>query len=492
MRLKAALLSISLLVLPMAGLMAQQDTSPMGPELPDLGGREITVAVENAYPPYNFINEAGEAVGWDYDTFRDICAAINCVPVFQETSWDGMLIAIANGEFDVAADGITYTEDRDQTVDFSQLYQAYDETLLVRADDDRFDTVEALLAIDGYRVGTQIGTTNEITAHEVFGVDNTQSFDTFGAAIQALINDDVDAVVVDRPAAEGYIETQGGLRTLEESLSGQKGLAFAFPPGSDLVEPINAAMTYLIGTGRWDKIYTRWFVSPDLPDLGGREVTIAVENAYPPFNFINEAGEAVGWDYDTFNHICGLLNCVPVFEETSWDGMLIAIANGEFDVAADGITFTEERDQTVDFSRLYNTYSETLLVRAEEDRFTTSAELLAIDGYRVGTQIGTTNEITAHELFGVENTQSFDTFGAAVQALLNDDVDAVVVDRPAAEGYIEAQGGLSVLDESLSGVKGLAFAYPPGSDLIEPIDLAMGRMFTDGTWDDIFARWFGN
>ena len=183
---------------------------------------------------------------------------------------------------------------------------------------------------------------------------------------------------------------------------------------------------------------------------------------------------------------------MPVFEETSWDGMLIAIANGEFDVAADGITFTEERDQTVDFSRLYNTYSETLLVRAEEDRFTTSAELLAIDGYRVGTQIGTTNEITAHELFGVENTQSFDTFGAAVQALLNDDVDAVVVDRPAAEGYIEAQGGLSVLDESLSGVKGLAFAYPPGSDLIEPIDLAMGRMFTDGTWDDIFARWFGN
>ncbi|HLU10311.1 MAG TPA: transporter substrate-binding domain-containing protein, partial [Oceanobacillus sp.] len=56
-------------------------------ELPDLEGREVTIAVENAYPPYNYINEAGEAVGWDYDTFNEICARINCVPVYVEMGW---------------------------------------------------------------------------------------------------------------------------------------------------------------------------------------------------------------------------------------------------------------------------------------------------------------------------------------------------------------------------------------------------------------------
>jgi polar amino acid transport system substrate-binding protein len=230
------------------------------PTLPDLGGREITVAVENAYPPYNFINEAGEAVGWDYDTFRDICRLINCVPVYVETAWDGMLVAIANGEFDVAADGITYTEDRDETVDFSQLYQAYDETLLIRADETRFATVAELLALPDVLVGTQIGTTNEFTAIELFG-ERVNSFDTFGAAVQALVNGDVDAVVVDRPAAEGYIEAQGGLMTIEESLGGTKGLAFAYPPGSDLIEPINAAMDWMIATGVWDDIFVKWFES---------------------------------------------------------------------------------------------------------------------------------------------------------------------------------------------------------------------------------------
>ena len=138
-----ALLSALLLIA--AAVSAQEATE--APALPDLGGREITVAVENAYPPYNFINPAGEAVGWDYDTFRDICRLINCVPVFVETAWDGMLVAIANGEFDVAADGITYTADRDETVDFSQLYQAYDETLLIKSDETRFATVAELLAL---------------------------------------------------------------------------------------------------------------------------------------------------------------------------------------------------------------------------------------------------------------------------------------------------------------------------------------------------------
>ena len=252
---------VAILILPILGTIAQ-DSEWMNPVAwPDLEGREITIAVENAYPPYNYLDENNEAVGWDYDTFNAICELLNCVPVYEETGWDGMLVAIAAGQFDVAADGITYTAQRDESVDFSSLYQAYDETLLVRGDEDRFSSSAELIALGDYIVATQVGTTNEITAHELFGEDNTQSYDNFGAAIEALMNDDADAVVVDRPAAEGYIETQGNLKTLDESLTGIQGLAFAFPPGSDLVEPINAAMWALQANGVWDEIFAKWFES---------------------------------------------------------------------------------------------------------------------------------------------------------------------------------------------------------------------------------------
>ena len=246
------------LMIPILGVVAQD--SDVKVAWPDLGGKEITIAVENAYPPYNYYPpDSKVAVGWDYDTFTAICQLLNCVPKFEETAWDGMLLGIANGQYDVAADGITYTAERDKTVDFSQLYQAYDETLLIRDNDTRFTTAAELKKLDNFMVGTQIGTTNEITAKALFGEDRVKSFDQFGPAIQALKNDDVDAVVVDRPAAEGYIEAQGGLKTLPESLNGIEGLAFAFPPGSKLVNPVNAAMSAMQASGAWDEIYAKWF-----------------------------------------------------------------------------------------------------------------------------------------------------------------------------------------------------------------------------------------
>ena len=83
-----------------------------------------------------------------------------------------------------------------------------------------------------------------------------------------------------------------------------------------------------------------------LPDLEGREVTIAIENQYLPYNYINlETGEPAGWDYDAWAEICDLLNCVPVFVEAGWEGMIQAVADGQYDAAADGITITDRFDQ---------------------------------------------------------------------------------------------------------------------------------------------------
>ncbi|MCA9981686.1 MAG: transporter substrate-binding domain-containing protein, partial [Anaerolineales bacterium] len=89
----------------------------MGEMMMDLEGREVRIAVENAYNPFSFIDaESGEAIGYDYDIFNEICARANCTPVFVETSWDAM-VAIMGGSgdfdtFDIGADGITITEER--------------------------------------------------------------------------------------------------------------------------------------------------------------------------------------------------------------------------------------------------------------------------------------------------------------------------------------------------------------------------------------------
>src|SRR5512137_2153662 len=91
-----------------------------------------------------------------------------------------------------------------------------------------------------------------------------------------------------------------------------------------------------------------------LPDLGGKTITVAVENAYPPFNSIDQAtGQGAGWDYDAVNEICRRLNCVAEFKQAAWDGIFPAMQAGEFDMLADGVTVTAERAQIVAFSTPY-------------------------------------------------------------------------------------------------------------------------------------------
>ncbi len=227
-----------------------------------------------------------------------------------------------------------------------------------------------------------------------------------------------------------------------------------------------------------------------LPDLGGREVIVAVENAYPPFNSLDANGKGVGWDYDAFTEICKLLNCVPKFTEAAWDGIFEATAAGQYDVVADGVTITDERKKTVAFSDPYMVVNQVLLVRADETRFTDSKGLVALTDLTVGTQLGTTNEKVAINLVGEARVKAFETFDAPVLALMSGDVDAVVIDDQAGKGFMKENAGKMVmLPERFPGEE-LGFVFKQGSDLIDPINKALAEMKANGTLDTLFAKWW--
>lgn len=229
----------------------------------------------------------------------------------------------------------------------------------------------------------------------------------------------------------------------------------------------------------------------ELPDLGGQEVVIAVDNKYPPFSFIEEeTDEPVGWDYDAFTYICELLNCEPTFVQVAWDGIFEAQAAGEFDVSGDGITMTEERAEVIAFSDPYMTYGQVLLVRADEDRFANIEEFVANEDLIVGVQIATTNEITAMELVGEDRVDSYDSFAIGVEALLSGDADGVILDSVAASGFMgQYPDGLKIVGEPFTS-EALAFIFQQGSDLIEPFNAAIAYMQENGHMDFLYNKWF--
>ncbi len=474
--------------IPFAAVSAQD-------ELPDLEGRVVTVAVENAYIPFNFIDEeTGEADGWDYDAVGEICERLNCTPEYIEVGWDGMIVAVSNGEYDMAADGITITEERGEIVAFSNGYVDLAQRMMIRIDEDRFATADEFAAGD-YIVGVQVATTNYFVAEELVGEERLVGYDTFGFAVQALISGDVDAVVMDDVAGQGYVGVNGeSIQLLPDALS-EEELGFIFPLESDLVEPFNAALASMEEDGTLLEINNKWLGAGEeeieLPDLEGRVVTVAVENAYIPFNFIDEeTGEADGWDYDAVGEICERLNCTPEYIEVGWDGMIVAVSNGEYDMAADGITITEERGEIVAFSNGYVDLAQRMMIRIDEDRFATADEFAAGD-YIVGVQVATTNYFVAEELVGEERLVGYDTFGFAVQALISGDVDAVVMDDVAGQGYVGVNGeSIQLLPDALSEEE-LGFIFPLESDLVEPFNAALASMEADGTLLEINNKWLG-
>ena len=231
--------------------------------------------------------------------------------------------------------------------------------------------------------------------------------------------------------------------------------------------------------------------SGDLPDLGGREISVAVENAYLPFNYVRaDTGEAGGWDYEAIDAMCELLNCVPVYQEAAWEGMIQAVANGQYDMAADGITITDDRKEIVDFSVGYIKIEQRILVRIDEDRFASADELAADTSLIVGTQPGTTNYETAVELVGEDRIKGFEQFPFAVQALIAGDVDAVLMDETAGQGYIGVNADqIKLVGESLSSDE-LGFIFPKGSDLVEPFNAAIAELEANGTMATLAEKYF--
>ena len=252
----------------LAGLAALSfaPLSAFAADLPDLGGRDVVVVTENAYPPLQFIDpKSGDQIGWEYDAMNEIAKRLNFKVSYQNTSWDAMIQSVSDGQYDIGMTGITIKDDRKEKVDFSDPYMRSEQFMLVRGDEERFSDAKTFAEFKDGLVGAQPGTTPFYTA--VYSVldGNEQNpriklFETFGATVQALKTGDVDVVLTDGTAGKGYVDaSDGGLKLIGGPL-GTEDFGFIFPKGSDLVGPVNAAIADMKADGTIEALNKKWFL----------------------------------------------------------------------------------------------------------------------------------------------------------------------------------------------------------------------------------------
>jgi len=215
--------------------------------------------------------------------------------------------------------------------------------------------------------------------------------------------------------------------------------------------------------------------------------TVGSEAGFPPFESIGEDGELVGFDIDLFNAIGEKTGKTIEFENLPFDSLIPALQGGTIDAAISGMTITEERAQTVDFSVPY--FNAGLAIAVNEET-TDIQNLDDLEGKRIAVQIGTTGAATAESVADAEVT-TFENAPLALQELSNGNADAAINDAPATLDAIATGNipGITVVGELLTE-ESYGIALPKGSENAEAINAAIAEIKADGTYAELYRKWF--
>ena len=213
----------------------------------------------------------------------------------------------------------------------------------------------------------------------------------------------------------------------------------------------------------------------------------AADATWPPFEFVDENGNLTGFEVELMPLIGEHVGVEMVVENIAWDTIFAGLANGQYDGVASGVTVTEERKQTMDFSMPIASQGQVVVVL--QDSPIQSADDL--NGKKVGVQIGTTGDF-ALDNYDVDRRQ-YDDIGLAIQDMINGNLDACVCDSIIASDFVLAnesyKGMLRVAGEPFTDEE-IAIAVKKGNtELLDLINQGLEAMMADGSFDELKAKW---
>ncbi len=217
-------------------------------------------------------------------------------------------------------------------------------------------------------------------------------------------------------------------------------------------------------------------------------IRVGTNATYPPFEFIDEHTKIAGFDMDLIDALSKKVGFEYKIVNMSFDALIPALKAGKIDAVATAMSATPDRHKASQFyqSPYYNT--EILFIKQAKNGDLTSKQNL--DGKKIAVQLGTVQEIAARAMKGVKVMANEDIF-AAIMALKNGKVDAVLVDSSIGYGYLNKNKDLAEFLKEPDGSEGFSIAFDKNkhTDLVAKINQAVEELKSDGTYDKLLAKY---
>lgn len=207
--------------------------------------------------------------------------------------------------------------------------------------------------------------------------------------------------------------------------------------------------------------------------------------SFPPYEYVDDNNKIVGIDAEIAQAIADKLDMKLEIKDMEFDSLIPAVKSDSIDMVLAGMTVTDERKQSVNFSDSYSTGVQVIIVKEGSDIKSPDD----LKGKKIGVQAGTTGDSYCTTDYGQESVKQFANGSLAVAALANDQVDCVVIDNEPAKNYVAANSGLKILDTEYV-VEDYAIAISKDNDdLLKKVNDALKALKEEGKIDEIVGKY---
>ena len=229
----------------------------------------------------------------------------------------------------------------------------------------------------------------------------------------------------------------------------------------------------------------------NLKTVEAGKLHMSTNAAFPPYEMVADDGSFEGIDVEVAAAIAKELGLELVVDDMGFDAALLAAQNGQSDIVMAGVTVTETRKEVLDFSDSYATGVQVVIVK-EGSAIQSIDDLVNAD--KIGCQKATTGYIYASDTpdnggYGEDHVTAYETGALAIEALKNDQIDAVIIDNEPAKAFVAANPGLKILDGDWV-TEDYAIGMKKGNtELLNAINQAMAKLKQDGTFQAIVDKY---
>ncbi|OFP93578.1 amino acid ABC transporter permease [Streptococcus sp. HMSC067A03] len=462
----------------------------------------IKVVSDTAYAPFEFKDSDQTYKGIDVDIINKVAELKSWNINMTFPGFDAAVNAVQSGQADAIMAGMTKTKDREKVFTMSDTY--YDTKVVIAT--TKTNTISSYSQLKGKTVGVKNGTASQRFLEKIKDKYkfNLKTFDTTDLTYNSLNSGSIDAMMDDQPVIE-YAIKQG--QNLKISMKGEAVGSFAFgvKKGSKyeyLVTEFNEALAQMKKDGSLDKIISKWTGStkatsstPETTTPAGKKATpvkakytIASDSSFAPFVFQDSNNKYTGIDMDLIKAIAKDQGFTIEITNPGFDAALNAVQSGQADGMIAGMSVTDARKETFDFSEPYYTANAILAVKESS----TIASYKDLKGKTIGVKNG-----TASQTFLTKNQSKYDykikTFSDAssmYDSLNSGSVDAVMDDEPVVK-YSISQGQKLKTPIKGTPIGDTAFAVKKGSnpELIQMFNNGLANIKKNGQYQKILDKY---